>query len=69
MQSFLLRSAQPLVGQQNVRSEQDEQLLNALAAHGPRGYIIDTRSQAVANAALQKGALPMLLLFMYSYAC
>lgn len=55
-QAFLLRTSQPLIGLQNKRSTDDETYLNSLVASS-KGYIIDTRSQAAAVAAQNKGVL------------
>lgn len=49
-----MRSSQPLVGPSNKRCKEDERLLNAVLGPGKRGYIIDTRSQSIAQVAKVK---------------
>lgn len=53
--SVLMRSSQPLVGPSNKRCKEDERLLNAVLGIGKRGYIIDTRSQNIAQVAKNRG--------------
>ncbi len=55
LQMVILRSSQPLTGTNNRRCKEDEQLVNAVLGIGRRGYILDTRAQSIAKAALQKG--------------
>lgn len=50
-----MRSSQPLVGPSNKRCKEDERLLNAVLGPGKRGYIIDTRSQSIAQTAKNRG--------------
>ena len=49
--AVLLRSGQPLVGPSGKRCKEDEKLINAVLGPGKRGYIIDTRSQTLAQTA------------------
>lgn len=49
--SVLLRSGQPLVGPSGKRCKEDEKLINAVLGPGKRGYIIDTRTQSIAQTA------------------
>ncbi|CAG0895172.1 unnamed protein product, partial [Darwinula stevensoni] len=51
----LLRCSQPLVGPSGRRCKEDERLLNAVITQTLRGYVVDTRSQASAQAARGKG--------------
>ncbi|KAJ1523594.1 hypothetical protein ONE63_001437 [Megalurothrips usitatus] len=53
--SLLLRSSQPLLGPNSRRCKEDEKLLNAVLGPGKRGYIIDTRSTNLAQAAKARG--------------
>ncbi|XP_046393459.1 myotubularin-related protein 9 [Ischnura elegans] len=53
--SILLRSSQPMVGPNSKRCREDERLLNSVLGPGKRGYIIDTRTQALAQTAKSKG--------------
>lgn len=50
-QLVLMRSSQPLTGPSSRRSKEDERLINSVLGPGKRGYIVDTRTQAVAQAA------------------
>lgn len=50
-QLVLMRSSQPLTGPSSRRSKEDERLINSVLGPGKRGYIVDTRAQAVAQAA------------------
>lgn len=49
--TVLLRSGQPLVGPAGRRCKEDERLINAVLGPGKRGYIIDTRTQTLAQTA------------------
>ncbi|XP_008936297.1 PREDICTED: myotubularin-related protein 9, partial [Merops nubicus] len=51
----MMRSSQPLTGTNGRRCKEDEKLINATLRPGKRGYIIDTRSLAVAQQARAKG--------------
>uniref|UniRef100_T1JCY3 Myotubularin phosphatase domain-containing protein n=1 Tax=Strigamia maritima TaxID=126957 RepID=T1JCY3_STRMM len=51
----LMRSSQPMIGANGRRCKEDERLLNSLLGHGKRGYIIDTRTQNIAQMARAKG--------------
>ncbi|GLG92762.1 Myotubularin [Gryllus bimaculatus] len=53
--SVLLRSSQPLTGPSGRRCKDDERLINSVLGPGKRGYIIDTRTQALAQAAKSRG--------------
>jgi len=53
--SVLMRSSQPLTGPSSRRCREDETLLKAVIGASNRGYIIDTRSSAVAQAAKSRG--------------
>ncbi|ESO86027.1 hypothetical protein LOTGIDRAFT_129928 [Lottia gigantea] len=53
--SVLMRSSQPLTGQNGNRCKEDEKLVNSVLSQGRRGYIIDTRAQSVAKMAQAKG--------------
>ncbi|CAL8144055.1 unnamed protein product [Orchesella dallaii] len=53
--TVLLRSGQPLVGPAGRRCKEDERLINAVLGPGKRGYIIDTRTQTLAQTAKSKG--------------
>lgn len=50
----LMRSSQPLIGTNTRRCREDEKLINAALGSGKRGYIIDTRTQNVAQMARAK---------------
>jgi myotubularin-related protein 9 len=50
-QSVLMRSSQPLTGPNSKRCKEDERLINSVLGPGKRGYIIDTRTQTLAQAA------------------
>ncbi|XP_043236552.1 myotubularin-related protein 9-like isoform X2 [Amphibalanus amphitrite] len=53
--SILLRSSQPMTGNQR-RCREDEKLINAaLGSSGQKGYIIDTRTQNLAMSAKNRG--------------
>ncbi|KAJ8008686.1 hypothetical protein DPEC_G00080990 [Dallia pectoralis] len=47
----MMRSGQPLTGTNGRRCKEDEKLINATLRPGKRGYIIDTRTIAVAQQA------------------
>ncbi|KAF4531437.1 hypothetical protein B566_EDAN004207 [Ephemera danica] len=53
--SALLRASQPLAGPGMKRCREDERLLNAVLSQGKRGYIVDTRSQSLAQTAKARG--------------
>lgn len=50
-----MRCGQPLTGPNGRRCKEDEKLVNASLAIGKRGYIIDTRTQNMAQMAKAKG--------------
>lgn len=50
-QSVLMRSSQPLTGPNSKRCKEDERLINSVLGPGKRGYIIDTRTQTLAQTA------------------
>jgi myotubularin-related protein 9 len=49
--AVLLRAGEPLVGPTGRRCKEDERLINAILGIGKRGYIIDTRTQTLAQTA------------------
>ncbi|XP_063863247.1 myotubularin-related protein 9-like isoform X1 [Scylla paramamosain] len=49
--AVLLRSGQPLITANGKRCKEDERLLNSVLAREKRGYIIDTRTQNLAQSA------------------
>ncbi|XP_010881417.2 myotubularin-related protein 9 [Esox lucius] len=51
----MMRSGQPLTGTNGRRCKEDEKLINATLRAGKRGYIIDTRTIAVAQQAKARG--------------
>ncbi|CAM1324598.1 MTMR9 (predicted) [Pycnogonum litorale] len=53
--TVLMRSSQPMIGNNNKRCKEDERLLNSVLSHGMRGYIIDTRSQNLAQLCKTRG--------------
>ncbi|XP_046668990.1 LOW QUALITY PROTEIN: myotubularin-related protein 9 [Homalodisca vitripennis] len=53
--TVLLRSSQPLTGASSHRCKEDKDLLDAVLGPGTRGYVIDTRSPAAAQAAKSRG--------------
>lgn len=53
--AVLMRSSQPLLGANGRRCKEDERLINAVLGPGKRGYIIDTRTQNIAQMARAKG--------------
>ncbi|CAD6185600.1 unnamed protein product [Caenorhabditis auriculariae] len=52
--SVIMRCGQPLIGPTNRRCREDEVIINSLLTIS-KGFIIDTRSKTVANAAKAKG--------------
>lgn len=50
-----MRAGQPLTGTNGRRCKEDEKLINATLRAGKRGYIIDTRTVAVAQQAKARG--------------
>jgi len=54
-QAVLLRSGQPMVGTNAKRCKEDEKLINMVLGSGKRGYIIETRTQNLAQLARTKG--------------
>ncbi len=54
-QTVLLRSGQPMVGSNSKRCKEDERLINTVLGAGRRGYIIETRTQNLAQLARNKG--------------
>ncbi|KAI1286005.1 Myotubularin-related protein 9 [Halotydeus destructor] len=53
--AVLLRSGQPMVGTNTKRCKEDEKLINTILGSGKRGYIIETRTQNLAQLARSKG--------------
>lgn len=53
--AVMMRSSQPLTGQNNKRCREDEKLVNSVLGIGKRGYIVDTRSSSAAKSAQSKG--------------
>ncbi|KAF5906531.1 myotubularin-related protein 9, partial [Clarias magur] len=51
----MMRAGQPLIGTNGRRCKEDEKLINATLRAGKRGYIIDTRTVAVAQQAKTRG--------------
>ncbi|XP_062858264.1 myotubularin-related protein 9 [Trichomycterus rosablanca] len=51
----MMRAGQPLTGTNGRRCKEDEKLINATLRAGKRGYIIDTRTSAVAQQAKARG--------------
>lgn len=51
----MMRAGQPLTGTNGRRCKEDEKLINATLCAGKRGYIIDTRTIAVAQQAKARG--------------
>lgn len=51
----ILRCSQPLVGTNNRRCKEDEKLINAVLGVNKKGYIIDTRTQNLAQLSRTKG--------------
>ncbi|KAJ8870865.1 hypothetical protein PR048_027166 [Dryococelus australis] len=49
--SVLMRSSQPMTGPNSRRCREDERLINSVLGPGKRGYIIDTRTQTLAQTA------------------
>jgi putative uncharacterized protein (fragment) len=56
-QAVIMRSGQPMVGTSSKRCKEDEKLINAVLGTGKRGYIIETRSQNLAQLAKSKGKI------------
>uniref|UniRef100_A0A915JIU4 Myotubularin phosphatase domain-containing protein n=1 Tax=Romanomermis culicivorax TaxID=13658 RepID=A0A915JIU4_ROMCU len=56
--AVIVRCSQPFAGNGNRRCKEDETLLNAMLNSSNKGYIIDTRSQAFAQAAKVKDPDP-----------
>lgn len=52
--AVLVRSGQPMIGPSNKRCKEDERLVIAIIGN-KRGYIIDTRTQSIAQMAKTKG--------------
>lgn len=50
-----MRAGQPLTGANGRRCKEDEKLINATLRAGKRGYIIDTRTLAMAQQAKTRG--------------
>ncbi|XP_059488042.1 myotubularin-related protein 9 [Neocloeon triangulifer] len=53
--SVLLRASQPLAGPGIKRCKEDEKLVNSVLGPGKKGYIVDTRSQSLAQTAKARG--------------
>lgn len=53
--SVLMRSSQPMTGPSSKRCKEDERLINSVLGPGKRGYIIDTRTQTLAQTAKSRG--------------
>ncbi|KAL1491127.1 hypothetical protein ABEB36_011769 [Hypothenemus hampei] len=53
--AILLRSSQPLLGNSNKRSRDDERILTAVLGPHKKGYIIDTRSSNLVSLCKGKG--------------
>ncbi|XP_067014319.1 myotubularin-related protein 9 [Anabrus simplex] len=53
--SVLMRSSQPMTGPSSRRCKEDERLINSVLGPGKRGYIIDTRTQTLAQTAKSRG--------------
>ncbi|KAK4294796.1 hypothetical protein Pmani_032600 [Petrolisthes manimaculis] len=53
--AVLMRSGQPLITANGRRCKEDERLLNSVLAREKRGYIIDTRTQNLAQSAKLRG--------------
>ncbi|XP_063224211.1 myotubularin-related protein 9 [Bacillus rossius redtenbacheri] len=53
--SVLMRGSQPLTGPSSRRCKEDERLINSVLGPGKRGYIIDTRTQNLAQTAKSRG--------------
>ncbi|KAF7490996.1 Myotubularin-related protein 9 [Sarcoptes scabiei] len=51
----LLRSGQPMVGTNSKRCDEDEKLINTILGAGKRGFIIETRTQNLAQSSRNKG--------------
>lgn len=46
-----MRGSQPMTGPNSKRCKEDERLINSVLGPGKRGYIIDTRTQTLAQTA------------------
>lgn len=46
-----MRSSQPLTGPNSKRCKEDERLINSVLGHNKKGYVIDTRTATLAQAA------------------
>ncbi|XP_041361459.1 myotubularin-related protein 9-like [Gigantopelta aegis] len=53
--AIMMRSSQPLTGQNGRRCKDDEKMINSVLGIGRKGYIVDTRAQSVAKMAQAKG--------------
>lgn len=53
--SVLMRSSQPLTGPNSKRCKEDERLINSVLGHNKKGYVIDTRTSTLAQAAKNRG--------------
>ncbi|XP_053209374.1 myotubularin-related protein 9-like isoform X1 [Panonychus citri] len=53
--AVILRSGQPMVGTSSKRCKEDEKLINTVLGSQKRGYIIETRTQNLAQLARSKG--------------
>lgn len=51
----LMRCGQPLVGTSTKRCKDDEKLINLVLGSGKRGFIIETRTESIAQQAKTKG--------------
>lgn len=51
----IMRSGQPMVGTSSKRCKEDEKLINTVLGSQKRGYIIETRTQNLAQLARSKG--------------
>ncbi len=49
MQKVIVRTSQPLCGPQFRRCREDERMFAAILGKDRRGFIIDTRTQVLAN--------------------
>lgn len=53
--NVLMRGSQPMTGPNSKRCKEDERLINSVLGPGKRGYIIDTRTQTLAQTAKSRG--------------
>lgn len=51
-----MRSGQPMVGTSSKRCRDDERLIKTVLGNQKRGYIIETRTQNLAQLARSKGS-------------